>query len=169
MADLKKEKIEEAEAPELIDRVVYVHRCAKVVKGGRRFSFSALMVVGDAAGRVGYGLGKANEVAEAIRKGIEVAKKNLVPVPRQGSTISHEIVGQYGAARVLLKPAPPGTGIVAGGGVRVLLELSGIRDIYAKALGSRNPLNLVRAGMEGLERIFRQTEAYRMRRRIKGG
>lgn len=168
MADLKKDKIEKTEVPELIDRVVYVHRCAKVVKGGRRFSFNALMVVGDEDSRVGYGLGKANEVAEAIRKGIEVAKKNLVKISRQNSTISHEIIGQYGAARVLLKPAPPGTGIVAGGGVRVMLELSGIKDIYAKALGSRNPLNLVRAGLEGLDRIFRQSEAYRMRCRIKG-
>jgi small subunit ribosomal protein S5 len=169
MADLRKNKIEEEAAPELIDRVVYVHRCAKVVKGGRRFSFSSLVVVGDNAGQVGYGLGKANEVAESIRKGVEAAKKNMVQVPRAGSTIPHEIVGRYGAARILLKPAPPGTGIVAGGGVRVALELSGISDVYAKALGSRNPLNLIRAGMNGLGRIAQQRESFRIRRKVKEG
>ena len=169
MGALKPEKMGKELVPELIDRVVYVHRCAKVVKGGRRFSFSALMVVGDGNGRVGYGLGKAKEVAEAIRKGIEAAKKNIVEVPRRGGTVIHQIVGHYGSARVLLKPAPPGTGIVAGGGVRVILELSGIKDIYAKALGSRNPLNLVRAGLNALQQMTLQLEAYNMRRRIKEG
>jgi small subunit ribosomal protein S5 len=169
MADLRKKKIEEEAVPELIDRVVYVHRCAKVVKGGRRFSFSSLVVVGDNDGQVGYGLGKANEVAESIRKGIEAAKKSMVQVPRAGSTIPHEIIGRYGAARILLKPAPPGTGIVAGGGVRVALELSGIDDVYAKALGSRNPLNLIRAGMNGLSRISQQRESFRIRRKVKDG
>lgn len=164
MAVLKVNKIEKEAEPELIDRVVDVRRCAKVVKGGRRFSFSALVVVGDGAGRVGYGLGKANEVAEAIAKGIETAKKSLIRVPLRGNSIAHAIIGRYGSARVLLKPAPPGTGVVAGGSIRALLELSGIKDIYAKALGSRNSFNLIRAGIEGLNLIKDEEEAFRLRK-----
>lgn len=159
-----KEVLQEA-APELIDRVVDIRRCAKVVKGGRRFSFSALVVVGDMAGRVGYGLGKAKEVADAIGKAVEDAKKSLIRVPMRGGSISHVVTGRYGAARVLMKPAPPGTGVVAGGGVRALLELSGIKDISAKALGSRNPFNLIKAGIEGLKLIGEEEEAFRLRKK----
>lgn len=164
MAATEERKELREEAPELIDRVVDIRRCAKVVKGGRRFSFSALVVVGDMAGRVGYSLGKANEVADAIGKAIEDAKKNLIKVPMRGSSISHMVIGRYGAARILLKPAPPGTGVVAGGGVRALLELSGIKDISVKALGSRNPFNLIKAGLEGLKLIGEEEEAFRLRK-----
>ncbi len=155
----------DAAAPaELVDRIVSIRRCAKVVKGGRRFNFSALVVVGDGAGRVGFSLGKANEVAEAIAKGIEGAKKSLVEIDfLRGTTIPYQVIGEYGASRVLLKPAPPGTGVVAGGGVRALLELAGIKDIYAKTLGSRNPFNSIRAGLDGLERIRRREATHRVR------
>lgn len=151
--------------PEIKDRVVNIRRCAKVVKGGRRFSFSALVVVGDEKGSVGYGLGKANEVADAIAKGIEAAKKALVRIPLQGTTIPHAIIGAYGSSRVLMKPAPPGTGVVAGGGVRAILEMAGVRDVYAKFIGSRNPLNGVRAGIEGLARVKEIQDSVRFRRR----
>jgi len=144
---------EKPAVPEIEERVVFVNRCAKVVKGGRRFSFSAVVVVGNREGLVGFGFGKANEVPEAIRKGTELAKRAMFPVVMKDRTIPHEVHGRFGGSYVMLRPASPGTGVIAGGGMRAVIEVSGIRDVLAKSLGSKNRMNVVRATVEAFKQL----------------
>jgi small subunit ribosomal protein S5 len=152
-----------AESRELKERVVEINRVAKVVKGGRRFSFTALVVIGDETDRVGVGYGKAREVPLAISKAVDDAKKNLFTVPKHGQTITHEVLGRFGAARVLLRPASPGTGVIAGGGVRAVLELGGIRDVLAKSLGTSNPINMLKAAETALRNLRRPEDVAKAR------
>jgi small subunit ribosomal protein S5 len=155
--------VEVAESRELKERVVEINRVAKVVKGGRRFSFTALVVIGDEVDRVGVGYGKAREVPLAISKAVDDAKKNMFTVPKHGQTITHEVLGRFGAARVLLRPASPGTGVIAGGGVRAVLELGGIRDVLAKSLGTTNPINMLRAAEAALRGLRRPEDVAKAR------
>lgn len=155
--------LDKGEPKETTEKVVFINRCAKVVKGGRRFSFSALIVSGNHNGRVGIGFGKANEVSEAIRKATESAKKRMITVAVHENTIPHEVLGEFGGGRVLLKPASPGTGVIAGGGVRAVIEAAGIRDVLAKSLGSSNPANVVKATLVALTTLRPKAEIFKLR------
>jgi small subunit ribosomal protein S5 len=160
---VEREVIAREETRELKERVIEINRVAKVVKGGRRFSFTALVVIGDEVDRVGVGYGKAREVPLAISKAVDDAKKNLFTVPKHGTTVTHEILGEFDAAKVFIRPASEGTGVIAGGGVRAVLELAGIRDVLAKSLGTTNPINMAKATVDGLKKLRRPEDVARMR------
>jgi small subunit ribosomal protein S5 len=157
------EEILESEEQELADQVIYINRVTKVVKGGKNLRFSALVVVGDSKGKVGYGMGKAREVPQAIKKGIELAKKNLINIPILNATIPHAIIGRFGASKVVMKPASVGTGVIAGGPVRAVMQLSGIQNILTKSLGSSNPANVVKATFDGLRNLKHPEETFKLR------